>query len=67
MPAWIHESLHDAALWNNNPELIVLLVEFGAVARAKTVDGKAPRDLSRFNEALHGTGSWWLLNEFGFG
>jgi ankyrin repeat protein len=46
-----------------NSEVILLLMNAGADAKAKDVEGKSPWDLARKNEYLKDTDGYWALND----
>ena len=52
-----------AAYNNPNPEVLTVLLEAGADAKAKSNEGKTALDYARENEALKGTQALKLLEE----
>ncbi len=58
--------LHLAAQFNENPKIIITLLEAGADPKAKDKDGKIPWDYAKGNEALKGTNAFWRLKDLRF-
>lgn len=56
-------TLMNAALTNQNPEVIVALLKAGANAKAKDSAGNTAFDYAKANEKLKGTAAYWKLNE----
>ena len=52
-----------AARYNENPEVLQVLLDAGADATAKNGRGKTAWDLIQDNEALKGSKAYWRLNE----
>ena len=59
-------TLHRAAFLNENPEVIIALLDAGADGPAVNDDGEAPFDLAKNNTALAGTDAYWALNDARF-
>ncbi len=57
--------LHYAARFGT-PETVTILLDAGADAAMKDVDGKTPFDLAEENEDLKGTDTYWALNDARF-
>ena len=52
------------AAWNNeNPEVVLALLDAGADATAKNGEKETAWDLIQDNEALRGTKAYWRLND----
>ena len=58
--------LHWAAGKNDNPSVILALIEGGADPGARDDAGRTPFDYAKDNEVLKGTEAYWLLNEARF-
>tara|TARA_R110000744_G_scaffold120008_1_gene223671 strand:+ start:1263 stop:1610 length:348 start_codon:yes stop_codon:yes gene_type:complete len=58
--------LHWAALYNENPEVIIALLDAGADGTAVNDDGETPFDAAKDNEALEGTDAYWALSDARF-
>ena len=58
--------LHAAAERNQNPEVIIALLDAGAAANAQDADGKQPFDYAKDNRAIHGSKAYWRLNDTRF-
>ena len=61
-----HTSLHWAARYNENPEVIMVLLSADADATVVNEGGFTPFDLAKDNEALAGTDAYWALNDARF-
>ena len=58
--------LHLAVANNENPAVVLALLDAGAAPKAKTTDGKTAFDLIQQNEKLKGTDAYWRLNDLRF-
>jgi len=55
-----------AATRNENPEVLILLLDAGVDGTAVNDDGETPFDRAKDNEALAGTDAYWALNDARF-
>ena len=55
-----------AAGYNENPEVLQVLLDAGADATAKNEGGETAWDLIQDNEALKGSKAYWRLHELRF-
>ncbi len=59
-------SLHRAAQFNKFPAVVTALLNAGADAGAKNVEGKIPWDYAKKNETLKETDVYWRLHDARF-
>ena len=57
--------LHLAAGYGTS-EMVHILLEAGANARARTLSGAVPFDMAQLNEILKESSAYWLLNDARF-
>ncbi|EBA02078.1 hypothetical protein RB2150_00195 [Rhodobacterales bacterium HTCC2150] len=58
--------LHKAANFNDNPEVITVLLDNGSDGTAVDSLLRTPFDLAKENQALVGTDAYWALNDARF-
>ena len=58
--------LHGAARFNDNPAVVVILLDAGADPKAKTGSGRTAFDLIQENEGLKDTDAYWRLHDLRF-
>ena len=55
--------LHIAAARNQNPGVIIALLDVGAAANAQDADGRQPFDYAKDNQAIRRSEAYWRLND----
>ena len=55
-----------AAKYNENPDVITTLLNAGADAKAKSIEGKTAFDYAQNNHKIKGTKVYWDLNNARF-
>jgi len=55
-----------AASFNKNPDVITTLLNAGADAKAKSIEGKTAFDYAQDNPKIKGTKAYWDLNNARF-